>query len=89
LAHATRPLQEYEEPLTSVRQWLKQLDGNQVGDPAKAAHIIIEAVEAAEPPLHLPLGKTARERIEAKFENFRREIEAWREKIDATDFHTE
>ena len=39
--------------------------------------------------LHLPLGKTARERIEAKFENFRREIEAWREKIDATDFHTE
>jgi hypothetical protein len=46
-------------------------------------------VEAAEPPLHLPLGKTARERIEAKFENFRREIEAWREKIDATDFHTE
>ena len=89
LAHAKRPLPEYEEPLTSVRQWLKQLDGNQVGDPAKAAHIIIEAVEAAEPPLHLPLGKTARERIEAKFENFRREIEAWREKIDATDFHTE
>jgi NADP-dependent 3-hydroxy acid dehydrogenase YdfG len=27
--------------------------------------------------------------LDAKFENFRREIEAWREKIDATDFHTE
>jgi len=37
-------------------------------------------------PLHLPLGKNARERIEAKFESFRREIDAWREKIDGTDF---
>ncbi|MEY2606580.1 MAG: hypothetical protein QOH31_4402 [Verrucomicrobiota bacterium] len=44
------------------------------------------AVEAVDPPLHLPLGKNARERIEAKFENFRREIDAWREKIDGTDF---
>jgi hypothetical protein len=39
------------------------------------------AVEAVDPPLHLPLGKNARERIEAKFENCRREIDAWREKL--------
>ena len=48
--------------------------------------MIIETVETADPPLHLPLGKNARERIEAKFESFRREMDAWREKIDGTDF---
>jgi len=55
-------------------------------DPVKASRVIIETVEAADPPLNLPLGKNARERIEAKFESFRREIDAWREKIDGTDF---
>jgi hypothetical protein len=79
-------LPEYEEPLAVLRQWLKQLDGKQEGDPVKAARAILEAVEAADPPLRLPLGKSARERIEAKFANLRREIDAWRERIDGTDF---
>ena len=86
LVHPKRSMPEYEEPLAAVRQWLKQLDGHQEGDPVKAARLIIDVVESANPPLHLPLGKSARERIETKFENFRREIDAWRERIDGTEF---
>jgi NAD(P)-dependent dehydrogenase (short-subunit alcohol dehydrogenase family) len=86
LKYPRKPIQAYEEPLAAVRQWMRQLDGTQEGDPAKAAKVIMEVVNCSEPPLHLPLGRMARERILAKFERFRGEVDAWREKIDSTDF---
>jgi len=58
---------------------LNQLDGNQEGDPVKAAQVTMAAVEAVDHRSISHWAKNARERIEAKFENCRREIDAWRE----------
>ena len=56
------------------------------GDPAKAARVIIEAIESANPPFRLPLGLPAFEAIEAKLEAVKQEISVWRERAIDTNF---
>jgi len=34
-------------------QWFKDMDGKQLGNPAKAAQAIIQAVESPHPPMRL------------------------------------
>jgi len=54
------------------------MDGTQPGDPDRAAQAIIEAVDADEPPLRLPLGQMALDNIRAKLEGQLDELERWR-----------
>ncbi|MET9621259.1 oxidoreductase [Streptomyces sp. NPDC006464] len=61
-----------------VREALVHHNGRQPGDPAKAAGAIVDVTETAEPPLRLQLGEDAVERVEAKLELVRRELDAWR-----------
>jgi hypothetical protein len=65
---------------------LRQTSGQQVGDPAKAARLMFEAVSAAQPPLHLILGQPAYARFEEKMQGFTRDNAAWRAKAIATEF---
>lgn len=59
---------------------------NIAGDPVKAVRVIIEAVEAGNPPFRLPLGLMAFEGIEAKLEQVKREISIWRTRAVNTNF---
>ncbi|MFI8386724.1 oxidoreductase [Streptomyces sp. NPDC085540] len=61
-----------------VREALARNDGHQPGDPVKAAKAIVDVTEAAEPPLRLQLGADAIERVEAKLDLVRRELDGWR-----------
>ncbi|MFD4373864.1 oxidoreductase [Streptomyces sp. NPDC058486] len=61
-----------------VREALARNDGRQPGDPVKAAKAIVDVTEVAEPPLRLQLGADAVERIEAKLDLVRRELDQWR-----------
>jgi NADP-dependent 3-hydroxy acid dehydrogenase YdfG len=61
---------------------------NIAGDPVKGVRVIIEAVEAENPPFRLPLGSPAFEGIEAKLEQVKQEISIWRDKATQTDFDT-
>ena len=61
---------------------------NIAGDPVKAVRVIIEAVEAENPPFRLPLGLSAFEGIEAKLEQVKQEISIWRERATQTAFDT-
>ncbi|MEU1401042.1 SDR family NAD(P)-dependent oxidoreductase [Streptomyces sp. NPDC005728] len=61
-----------------VREALAKNDGRQPGDPAKAAKAVVDVTEAAEPPLRLQLGADAVERVEAKPDLVRRELDQWR-----------
>ncbi len=56
------------------------------GDPVKAVRVIIEAVESENPPFRLPLGLFAFEGIEAKLEQVKQDISAWRERAIDTKF---
>ncbi|MFF8408587.1 oxidoreductase [Streptomyces omiyaensis] len=69
---------DYAVATGPVRKALAGFDGRQPGDPAKAAKAVVDLTEAAEPPLRLQLGADAVERVEAKLELVRRELEQWR-----------
>jgi hypothetical protein len=58
----------------------------QAGDPDKLAMLIMQAVDAAEPPLHLFAGKIANELAAQKTEAVQRDLDAWKGSSEATDF---
>ncbi len=64
--HMASPRPPYDETLKAFRENLKASDGKQPGDPQRAAALIIDAVNDAEPPLRLVLGETAITQIRAK-----------------------
>jgi NAD(P)-dependent dehydrogenase (short-subunit alcohol dehydrogenase family) len=80
------PIDDYADSVGAARELLRELDGNQPNDPARGAQAIIQAVEADDPPLHLPLGPDAIEAIRAKLDEQRRELDAWAEVGGATAF---
>lgn len=86
LAVAERSIDEYTEAKAPLDLHLNQLDGKQAGDPEKVARLIIDAVAAPEPPLHLFAGKIANQLAEAKISGIRKDLDAWREASGATDF---
>ncbi|WP_328957813.1 oxidoreductase [Kitasatospora purpeofusca] len=70
---------DYTEGAGPVREALVRYDGHQPGDPAKAARAVVDLAGVAEPPLRLQLGADAVERVEAKLELVRRELDQWRD----------
>ncbi|MGJ5675240.1 MAG: oxidoreductase [Nostochopsis sp.] len=79
LVVAETPIGDYEEVIGGFRQWIKDIDGKQPGDPVKAAAAMIQAVESENPPLRLALGKDALDAIADKLESVKTELDAWRE----------
>lgn len=66
--------------------YFAEVDRKQIGDPRKAAQVMIDVVESAEPPLRLPLGELCITRIESELEKVRADIAPWREAGVATAF---
>ncbi|WP_405869610.1 oxidoreductase [Streptomyces sp. NBC_00005] len=61
-------------------------DGSQPGDPAKAAALVLAALDAEETPLHLPLGEDGVDAVLGKLDQVRTEIAAWEKRTRATAF---
>lgn len=72
---AKRELPDYGETAGSFRRKIKSVDGKQEGDPLKAAQIIFKQARAENPPLRLPLGKTALMTISAKLKSVAADVE--------------
>ncbi len=68
------------------RAYRGENDAKQSGDPEKAIAVILEAVDAAEPPLRLPLGPRAYSLARDKFAAFKNDMDAWERDAMATDF---
>lgn len=81
---AANEMKEYAA--SSRRHYRETNDKNQAGDPDKAVAVILQAVDADDPPLHLPLGPAAHSIAERKLAAFRSDIDAWRGVTIATDF---
>jgi len=75
-----------EYAASSRKHYRETNNGNQAGDPDKAIAVILQAVDADDAPLHLPLGPIAHAIAERKLAAFRRDIDAWRDTTIATDF---
>ncbi|WP_459696101.1 SDR family NAD(P)-dependent oxidoreductase [Acidisoma sp. C75] len=76
----------YAETIGRSAAAFSGMDGRQKGDPARAAAVIIAAVEAEKPPLHLLLGTDALDRARAKLEAVTREIDLWEDRTRSTDY---
>ena len=83
---AKRELPEYAETAGKARVYLKTQSGKQPGDPQKAIEAVIAVADAAEPPVHLILGKIALNRFRDKLALWQKEIAAWETVTTGADF---
>ena len=86
IATAARQIPAYAETAQARRRYREASDGRQAGDPAKAVAVMLAAIDAEDPPLHLPLGPVAHGIAERKLAAFHADIAAWRDRSLATDF---
>jgi NAD(P)-dependent dehydrogenase (short-subunit alcohol dehydrogenase family) len=82
-------LDAYAQTVGKFRETLSDGDGKQPGDPRRAADAMIAAVDAAEPPLRLPLGDICVQAIRKKMTAQTAEIDRWLEISLATSFEAE
>ncbi|TKT89436.1 oxidoreductase [Dyadobacter frigoris] len=85
LVMTSNPIQEYQAVRDSHTKYLK-MDGNQAGDPEKAAAAMIQIVAEQNPPLYLLLGNDAYERAFKKIEVLTNAYEKWEDLTKSTGF---
>ena len=81
-----RTLEVYDNVHEMQRVHEEEINGNQPGDPEKAAEVFIAVAEMATPPLHLFLGKDAYQYAEQKMESLKETMAAYRTLATSTDF---
>ncbi|GAB3220862.1 oxidoreductase [Spirosoma arcticum] len=70
-------IKEYTIAAGNLKEKFEKMDSHQLGDPAKAARAIIEAVQAGYPPLHLPLTAAALQMVRQKMNAMTDEFDRW------------
>jgi NAD(P)-dependent dehydrogenase (short-subunit alcohol dehydrogenase family) len=80
---------DYEETVGAVAKRLRARLGQEPGDPAKAAQVILEIADMPEPPLQLLLGKGAFTMVDAADHDRLLENARWRYLTESTDFDLE
>ncbi|MBB4188313.1 oxidoreductase [Sinorhizobium terangae] len=83
---ATVSINDYEDTAGAVWRRIRGYSGKQPGDPDRAARAIVMAVNAAEPPLRLLLGREALAGARAKLDALRKDFDAWAEVTEGADF---
>jgi NAD(P)-dependent dehydrogenase (short-subunit alcohol dehydrogenase family) len=78
-------LTDYDATAGAVRAIIPVLSHNQPGDSVKLAYALIELANAPHPPLRLPLGQDALQRVAEKDAVVQREREAWRDLAASTN----
>jgi len=79
-------IEDYAETVGKMRELAAGRNHQQAGDPRKLGQALVQLVNAAEPPLRLPLGTDALERIAAKNKFVEEETAKWKALASSTDF---
>jgi NAD(P)-dependent dehydrogenase (short-subunit alcohol dehydrogenase family) len=77
---------DYESTVGELNRYRVKADGQQPGDPAKAAKAIIDIVALDEPPLRLLLGKDALEHADRASRSRAEEAARWADVTTSTDY---
>ncbi|MEU3897757.1 oxidoreductase [Streptomyces sp. NPDC045251] len=72
--------------VTETRGLVSGGDGNQPGDPAKAAALVLAALAAERTPLRLPVGDDGVSAVLGHLDQVREDVEAWEKHTRATAF---
>lgn len=89
LGTPANPIEDYTSVRASQTLHQNTVDGNQEGDPDKAADALIAVAKADHAPLHLLLGADAYAMASQKLEDLKREMELWKETTVSTGFPKE
>ena len=81
-----RTLEVYDNVREMQRIHEEEINGNQPGDPEKAADVFIAVAEMPAPPLHLFLGKDAYQYAEQKMDSLKETMAAHKTLATSTDF---
>ncbi|MBY8882594.1 oxidoreductase [Actinacidiphila acidipaludis] len=79
-------LADYAATVGATRKMVAAGDEGTPGDPAKAAAVILAALDADRTPLHLPLGADGVEAVTCALDRVRAEIAPWTARARATAF---
>lgn len=82
------PIAEYAEARKSQALFTDEINGNQLGDPEKAAEALIKIAGAENPPLHLFLGSDAFNMAHATISEVQKDLENWKEVSLSTDLES-
>ncbi|WP_420575456.1 oxidoreductase [Ekhidna sp.] len=82
-------IEEYNETATKNMESIREVSGNQLGDPVRAAKAMYEVTTLENPPVHLPLGRPAYKRVGIRLQEFKEEIETFRDLGEPTDYTEE
>ena len=86
LSKTEQQIADYADTVGKTRVFVVERNHQQPGDPAKLAGAITQLAEAPEPPLRLPLGTDALERIADKNAFVERETAKWRTLAKSTSY---
>jgi NAD(P)-dependent dehydrogenase (short-subunit alcohol dehydrogenase family) len=87
MVRSKRSIADYDASFEPVRAARKSRDGNQPGDPVKAARAMLKLIEAANPPTHLMLGPDALKFVREDRKAFDEEVLAWESLSASTNFN--
>lgn len=82
-------ISEYNESATKNMEAIREVSGNQIGDPIKAVNAMYELTRLDSPPVHLPLGGPAYKRARIKFNDILNEIDEFEYLGKPTDYTEE
>lgn len=83
------PSDAYAATVGAVQEGLASADGQQEGDPVRAARIIGDLVGSERVPLRLPLGSEAAERLLTAYTSAIDDVREWRDVARSADFPSE
>ena len=81
-----RLIDDYAATAGVWRSNVRAISGKQAGDPVRAAHTVLQAVESPNPPHHLLLGNDAYEAATTKLQNLHKEFSSWEAVSRGVDF---
>jgi short-subunit dehydrogenase len=81
-----RKIDDYNATAGIFRDKIKYADGKQEGDPLKAAQVIVDIVALNNPPLRLPLGKTAMITLASKLESVSNDMNQYKHLAESVMF---
>ncbi|MVN77149.1 SDR family NAD(P)-dependent oxidoreductase [Hymenobacter sp. HMF4947] len=83
------PINAYQSIRDSQAAHEQQINGNQPGDPVKAAQVLMQVSAAENPPVHLFLGEDAYQVADQKIATIQHDLQQWQGVATATSFPVE
>ena len=82
-------IDDYNETANKNMDSIREVSGNQIGDPVKAVQAMYDVTNVEEPPVHLPLGGPAYKRVGIRLKEFKEEIDKFEYLGRPTDYTEE